>query len=76
MFLIAATVFLLILATAVAAMVAIVWHFLTYRLRNDLGAWLAGLCIAGAALLIAASAGAFLAVPWDALPDFVATLRP
>lgn len=76
LFLPAALVFLLILVAAIAAAVAIVWHFLTYRLKGDLGAWLATLCAVGAALLIAASVGAFLAVPWDTLPDLIATLRP
>lgn len=76
MSLIATTVFLLVLAAAIAAAVAVIWHFLTYRLRGDLGAWLAALCAVGATLLIAASVGAFLAVPWDTLPDFITALRP
>lgn len=76
LFLSAILVFLLILAAAAAAAVAIVWHFLTYRLKGDFGAWLATLCAAGAALLIAASVGAFLAVPWDTLPDLIVTFRP
>ena len=76
LFLSAALAFTLVVAAAVAAAVAIVWHFLTYRLKGDLGAWLAALCAIGAALLIAASAGAFLAVPWDALPDLIAVSSP
>lgn len=75
-FLLATLAFIFIIVAAVAAAVAIVWHFLTYRLRGDLGAWLAALCATGAALLIAASVGAFLAVPWDTLPDLIATLQP
>ncbi|MBI2624047.1 hypothetical protein HYW67_00950 [Candidatus Parcubacteria bacterium] len=76
MFLLATLAFILIIVAAAAAAMAIVWHFLTYRLKGDLGAWLAALCAVGVALLIAASVGAFLAVQWDTLPDLIATLRP
>ncbi len=76
LFPLATLAFVLIIVAAAAAAVAIIWHFLTYRLKGDRGAWLAALCAVGTALLIAASVGAFLAVPWDTLPDLIAALRP
>lgn len=67
---------ILILVAAAAAALAIVWHFLTYRLKGDLGAWLAALCAAGAALLMAVSIGAFVSVPWDSIFEAVGYFQP
>ncbi|MBI3305476.1 hypothetical protein HYZ80_04100 [Candidatus Parcubacteria bacterium] len=76
MFLIAAIIFLFILAAALAAAAAIAWHFLTYRIPGDLGVWLASLFLVATAVLIASAIASFMAVPWDNLAELFAHLTP
>ncbi|MBI4385471.1 hypothetical protein HY573_01435 [Candidatus Parcubacteria bacterium] len=74
LFLPAALIFLVLTALAFLASVAVAWHLLTYRLPNDLGFALALFFLGGAALLAASSVTAFLAVPWDRLPEMLGRL--